>query len=72
MPQDVAQENIEEQSPAPGRVPLEEYELTESGRPPYYLTVTEVKLLGIAGVGFFLDGTVIFFRTLESLSDCSS
>ena len=34
---------------------LEECERSD-GRPAFYLTVTEAKLLGIAGVGFFLDG----------------
>ena len=35
---------------------LEEYERSLEGRPPWMLTTTELKLLGIAGVGFFLDG----------------
>ncbi|KAI0322068.1 major facilitator superfamily domain-containing protein [Amylostereum chailletii] len=35
---------------------LEEYERDGEDRPPFVLTYTEVKLLGIAGVGFFLDG----------------
>lgn len=35
---------------------LEEYERSTDGRPPWLLTTTELKLLGIAGVGFFLDG----------------
>lgn len=35
---------------------LEEYERSLEGRPPWLLTSTEAKLLGIAGVGFFLDG----------------
>lgn len=36
------------------RAKLEEVE--HDGRPPFILTGTELKLLGIAGVGFFLDG----------------
>ena len=35
---------------------LEEYERSAEGRPPWMLTTTEAKLLGIAGIGFFLDG----------------
>ena len=35
---------------------LEEYERSAEGRPVWLLTTTEMKLLGIAGVGFFLDG----------------
>ncbi|KAI0768937.1 major facilitator superfamily domain-containing protein [Irpex lacteus] len=38
---------------------LEEYE-ESSGRLPFILTYTEVKLLGIAGVGFFLDAYDLF------------
>ncbi|KAI0092423.1 MFS general substrate transporter [Irpex rosettiformis] len=38
---------------------LEEYE-ESTGRPPFILTYTEVKLLGIAGVGFFLDAYDLF------------
>lgn len=30
------------------------------GRPVFFLTMPEAKLLGIAGVGFFLDGTLFF------------
>ncbi|KIY66028.1 MFS general substrate transporter [Cylindrobasidium torrendii FP15055 ss-10] len=37
---------------------LEEYE--QSGRPVWILTKTELKLLGIAGVGFFLDAYDLF------------
>ncbi|KAJ7146565.1 major facilitator superfamily domain-containing protein [Mycena epipterygia] len=43
-----------------GRSGLEEYELEADGRPPFILTYTEVKLLGIAGVGFFLDAYDLF------------
>ncbi|KAG7086872.1 hypothetical protein E1B28_002793 [Marasmius oreades] len=39
------------------RVPLQE---VESKRPAFILTWTEVKLLGIAGVGFFLDAYDLF------------
>jgi MFS transporter, PHS family, inorganic phosphate transporter len=35
---------------------LEEYERGGDSRPPFILNRTEVKLLGIAGIGFFLDG----------------
>lgn len=38
---------------------LESYERDSAGRPPWLLTYPEVKLLGIAGVGFFLDGMCI-------------
>lgn len=42
------------------RTALEEYEQSGEGRPPFILTYTEVKLLGIAGVGFFLDAYDLF------------
>lgn len=35
---------------------LEDYERSGDGRAPFILNYSEVKLLGIAGVGFFLDG----------------
>ena len=35
---------------------LEEFERNDTTRPPFILTTPEIKLLGIAGVGFFLDG----------------
>ena len=35
---------------------LEVFEQDHTGRPPWLLNRTELKLLGIAGVGFFLDG----------------
>lgn len=38
---------------------LEELESSADDRPPFVLTYAEVKLLGIAGVGFFLDGKCI-------------
>ncbi|KAK7063415.1 MFS inorganic phosphate transporter [Favolaschia claudopus] len=41
------------------RAGLEEVD-TNDGRPPYFLTVTEIKLLSIAGVGFFLDAYDLF------------
>ncbi|THU84757.1 MFS general substrate transporter [Dendrothele bispora CBS 962.96] len=43
-----------------GPTPLEEYEASSSTRPPWLLTMTEVKLLGVAGVGFFLDAYDLF------------
>lgn len=40
---------------------LEEYEREDlNRRPPFILTRTEMKLLGIAGVGFFLDAYDLF------------
>ncbi|KAL1740143.1 major facilitator superfamily domain-containing protein, partial [Schizophyllum fasciatum] len=42
------------------RSTLEEFEREASTRPPYILTKTELKLLGIAGVGFFLDAYDLF------------
>ncbi|KAL1690128.1 major facilitator superfamily domain-containing protein [Schizophyllum commune] len=44
----------------PNRSTLEEFERENSTRPPYILTKTELKLLGIAGVGFFLDAYDLF------------
>ncbi|KAJ3486738.1 hypothetical protein NLI96_g4034 [Meripilus lineatus] len=41
-------------------VSLGEYELSSDRRPPFILTWPEVKLLGIAGVGFFLDAYDLF------------
>ncbi|KAJ7154322.1 inorganic phosphate transporter [Mycena crocata] len=43
-----------------GRRGLEEFEREGDGRPAFILTYTEVKLLGIAGVGFFLDAYDLF------------
>lgn len=40
-------------APAKAHAALEEVE--ETGQ-PWMLTLTEAKLLGIAGIGFFLDG----------------
>ncbi|KAJ8073729.1 hypothetical protein AAF712_003215 [Marasmius tenuissimus] len=48
-----------EQGRPQGPAPLEEYERSD-GRPPFMLTSTEVKLLGIAGVGFLLDAYDLF------------
>jgi PHS family inorganic phosphate transporter-like MFS transporter len=39
---------------------LEEYEKSGDDKPPFILTYAEVKLLGIAGVGFFLDAYDLF------------
>ncbi|KAL5526257.1 hypothetical protein ACEPAF_7980 [Sanghuangporus sanghuang] len=39
---------------------LEEYERNAEERPPWMLTLPEIKLLGIAGVGFFLDAYDLF------------
>jgi len=39
---------------------LEEFERGGENKPPYVLTLTEMKLLGIAGVGFFLDAYDLF------------
>ena len=48
-------------SPAQRRsAALEEVERDDIHRPPYILTLTEVKLLAIAGVGFFLDAYDLF------------
>ena len=42
------------------RAGLEEVDQGLENRPPWLLTRTELKLLGIAGVGFFLDGANFF------------
>ncbi|KZT12307.1 MFS general substrate transporter [Laetiporus sulphureus 93-53] len=39
---------------------LEDYEREDDGRPTFLLTYREVKLLGITGVGFFLDAYDLF------------
>jgi len=36
---------------------LEEYKKNGDNKPPFILTHLELKLLGIAGAGFFLDDT---------------
>ena len=45
---------------------LEEYERGDN-RPPFILNMAELKLLGIAGVGFFLDGKYSILNLLTSL-----
>ncbi|KAG2068211.1 MFS general substrate transporter [Suillus decipiens] len=50
----------EEGKETPQRTALEEYEQSGEDRPPFILTYAEVKLLGIAGVGFFLDAYDLF------------
>jgi len=45
---------------------LEEFEESDN-RPPFILTYSEVKLLGIAGVGFFLDAYDLFIINPVSL-----
>ncbi|KAI9458464.1 major facilitator superfamily domain-containing protein [Boletus coccyginus] len=50
-------------SPADDQNPesaLELYELDTNNRPPFILTLAEVKLLAITGVGFFLDAYDLF------------
>lgn len=47
----------EHKTSAQAHVALEEVE--DKGQ-PWMLTMTEAKLLGIAGIGFFLDGMCIF------------
>ncbi|KAK7676468.1 hypothetical protein QCA50_014513 [Cerrena zonata] len=42
------------------RTDLSSYEIEGEGRPPFILSYPEVKLLGIAGVGFFLDAYDLF------------
>lgn len=70
MAQDTAQENERDQASVQGSAPLEEYELA-NGRAPYLLTMTEFKLLGIAGVGFFLDGQFFLHRRIhQNLTRC--
>jgi MFS transporter, PHS family, inorganic phosphate transporter len=56
--QEVEREQPEVSSPSPAPAPLQDFEL--NSRPPYLLTLTELKLLGIAGVGFFLDAYDLF------------
>ncbi|KAJ6541459.1 major facilitator superfamily domain-containing protein [Mycena capillaripes] len=43
---------------------LEEFEQEGDGRPAFLLTYAEIKLLGIAGVGFFLDAYDLFIINL--------
>ncbi|KAI6144623.1 major facilitator superfamily domain-containing protein [Pisolithus tinctorius] len=49
-----------EQGHPPVRAALQDYERDPGNKPPYVLTFAEVKLLGIAGVGFFLDAYDLF------------
>ncbi|KAG6334243.1 hypothetical protein ID866_4849 [Astraeus odoratus] len=49
-----------EQGRAPSHSALEAYERDAGDKPPFYLTYAEIKLLGIAGVGFFLDAYDLF------------
>lgn len=48
------------------RTGLEEYERSGVDKPPFILTRAELKLLGIAGVGFFLDGASSPCRFFDS------
>ncbi|KAF5390089.1 hypothetical protein D9757_003737 [Collybiopsis confluens] len=57
---DIQETDRRELPPSPAQAPLEDFEHSSSGRPPFILTMTEVKLLGIAGVGFFLDAYDLF------------
>lgn len=58
---DVQEQHEMQQNAAPVRAPasnrskLEEFERDDDGRPPFILTWTEVKLLGIAGVSISFD-----------------
>ncbi|TFK48881.1 MFS general substrate transporter [Heliocybe sulcata] len=52
--------DVASQEAEPYRSNLEEYERSGDDKPPYYLTYAEVKLLGITGVGFFLDAYDLF------------
>ncbi|KAJ7075608.1 inorganic phosphate transporter [Mycena belliarum] len=58
-PMSASQLSSEQDKPSSIHRPALE-ELEHDGRPPYILTYTEVKLLGIAGVGFFLDAYDLF------------
>ncbi|KIM60389.1 hypothetical protein SCLCIDRAFT_1216846 [Scleroderma citrinum Foug A] len=49
-----------EQGFAPSRPALEPYERDAGDRPPFILTLAEMKLLSITGVGFFLDAYDLF------------
>jgi hypothetical protein len=49
-----AEQRLEDQPQAQGDT-LEDFERGD-GRLPFILNMAELKLLGIAGVGFFLDG----------------
>ncbi|KAJ7921192.1 major facilitator superfamily domain-containing protein [Mycena leptocephala] len=47
-------------NPIHGRTKLQNVEYEGTSKPAFYLTYSEVKLLGIAGVGFFLDAYDLF------------
>ncbi|KZT59377.1 MFS general substrate transporter [Calocera cornea HHB12733] len=47
-------------NPSDIRGGLEDFEKDDLSRPPFVLNWTEIKLLGIAGVGFFLDAYDLF------------
>ncbi|KAL4080531.1 major facilitator superfamily domain-containing protein [Scleroderma citrinum] len=49
-----------EQGPIPSRPALEPFERDAGDKPPFFLSLAEIKLLGIAGVGFFLDAYDLF------------
>lgn len=49
-----------EQGFAPSRPALEPYERDAGDKPPFVLSLAEIKLLGITGVGFFLDAYDLF------------
>lgn len=48
------------QGPTPARAHWSELEEVDTGRPAFLLSKKELKLLGIAGVGFFLDAYDLF------------
>ncbi|KAI0783511.1 major facilitator superfamily domain-containing protein [Abortiporus biennis] len=50
----------EDLSQQPPDVSLEDFEFADNGRAPFILTIPELKLLAIAGVGFFLDAYDLF------------
>jgi hypothetical protein len=51
------------ESKGPDRSRLEEFDEEDDGRLPFYLTYTEVKLLGIAGVSSVIQsGKMILFN----------
>ncbi|OJA20241.1 hypothetical protein AZE42_02696 [Rhizopogon vesiculosus] len=53
---------------------LGEYEESSNGKlkPPFVLTYAELKLLGIAGVGFFLDAYDLFIINVRLVSSIHS
>ncbi|KAL4247926.1 major facilitator superfamily protein [Abortiporus biennis] len=44
----------------PAEVSLQDFEFADNGRAPFILSIPELKLLAIAGVGFFLDAYDLF------------